>query len=204
MDKASLRDFYVDVVSFSMLINAGCTMVRCLELLKLNGRHPDTLRFFPEVQEKIAGGETLTRALAGSGGEWASPIVVVLVRAGEVGGVLDETLYRLADFYLQKVQNKPRSERAQVLWLFGTLLESGVPVLHICREISAVFENEDVKKAFLETVDNLKEGLRLSDCEGISSYFGPMVMQMLTIGEECGCLDLMCYKSSDLLEIMDE
>jgi type II secretory pathway component PulF len=205
MDKTGLRDFYVDVASFSTLINAGCAMVRCLHLLGENGCHPDTREFIPQVEEKVAGGETLTRALVKSGSEyWSAPIVITLVRAGEVGGVLDETLDRLANFYLAKLQGNAKSERAQAIWLFGTLIESGVPVLQACESVSGSFESEAIKLGFMEAKDILRGGGRLGDCERIVDFLGPIIMQMMAIGEECGCVDAMCFKAADLLDIMNE
>ncbi len=94
---------------FSTMINAGVSMVHSLAVLEEQAIH-NLKHIIREVSYQVEGGETLTRSLA------QFPLVfnnlfIGLVRAGEVGGVLDETLNRLATFLEEdlKLRRKVKS-----------------------------------------------------------------------------------------------
>ncbi len=85
---------------FASLIAAGVPIVQALTTLSLESPHP-TLRFAArEVRARVEAGESLAEAM-GRYPEAFPPMMVRLVAAGELGGFLEVTLRRIAQ-YLDK------------------------------------------------------------------------------------------------------
>jgi len=81
---------------FAALINAGVSLVRSLQALGEATPDPQFAAVVGDLQARLEGGETLSQAMHAQP-EWFSPLAISMVRAGEVGGVLDETMERWAD-----------------------------------------------------------------------------------------------------------
>jgi type IV pilus assembly protein PilC len=95
--RVSGRDLAVFCRQFATMIDAGVSLVRCLAVLEEQSGSARLRGIIREIQAAVESGETLSRALS----RWPkifNNLFVGLVRAGEVGGVLDETLNRLATF----------------------------------------------------------------------------------------------------------
>ena len=95
--RVSGRDLSIFCRQFSTMIDAGVSLVRCLAVLEEQSSSARLRQIIREIQGAVESGETLSRALT----RWPrifTNLFVGLVRAGEVGGVLDETLNRLATF----------------------------------------------------------------------------------------------------------
>lgn len=95
--RVSGRDLAIFCRQFATMIDAGVSLVRCLAVLEEQSGSARLRQIIREIQGAVESGETLSRALT----RWPrvfSRLFVGLVRAGEVGGVLDETLNRLATF----------------------------------------------------------------------------------------------------------
>lgn len=95
--RVSGRDLAVFCRQFATMIDAGVSLVRCLAVLEEQTTSAKLRMIVRQIQTAVESGETLSRALT----RWPSVftnLFVGLVRAGEVGGVLDETLNRLAAF----------------------------------------------------------------------------------------------------------
>ena len=82
---------------FATMINAGVSLVRCLSVLEKQSVNPKLKECIRDVQNRVEAGETLSRAMSHHPNIFNN-LCLGLVRAGEVGGVLDETLDRLAQF----------------------------------------------------------------------------------------------------------
>lgn len=81
----------------STLIDAGLPLVRSLSILR-NQLKPGALKdILGTVTQDVEGGNTFSEALAKHSKAF-SKLFVNMVRAGEVGGVLDKVLQRLAEF----------------------------------------------------------------------------------------------------------
>jgi type IV pilus assembly protein PilC len=95
--RVSGRDLAIFCRQFATMIDAGVSLVRCLAVLEEQTGSARLRQIIREIQGAVESGETLSRSLS----RWPrvfSNLFVGLVRAGEVGGVLDETLNRLATF----------------------------------------------------------------------------------------------------------
>ena len=82
---------------FATMINAGVSLVRCLSVLEKQSTNPKMKETIRDVQNRVEAGETLSRAMSHHPAIFSN-LTLGLVKAGEVGGVLDETLDRLAQF----------------------------------------------------------------------------------------------------------
>jgi type IV pilus assembly protein PilC len=82
---------------FATMINAGLAMVRCLDVLGVQTEDAQLKPIIVAVRREVEGGSTLAAAL-GKFPKVFSPLFVNMVRAGELGGILDDVLNRLAGF----------------------------------------------------------------------------------------------------------
>lgn len=104
------KQLMVATRQLSTLINAGLPLLRCLQVLQRQEKTPALHRAFAEIGESIQSGSTLAEGLAGHA-KIFNRLYINMVKAGEVGGVLDVVLLRLADFMekTQKIKSKVTS-----------------------------------------------------------------------------------------------
>lgn len=90
-----------DVTTFSRqisdLLRAGLPLVRCLDVISQQTSNPRMNRVIKAVDSDVQGGMAFCDALAKNSRVF-SPLYCSMVRAGEVGGMLDAVMERLADF----------------------------------------------------------------------------------------------------------
>lgn len=89
-----LSNFYRQMAD---LIGAGVPLVKALSIVKSQTENESLIRVLSQVNADVQGGETFAGALD-KHPKVFSRLVVALVRAGETGGMLDQTLARVADF----------------------------------------------------------------------------------------------------------
>jgi len=301
--KVKGKDLTMFCRQFATMINAGVTMVRCLAVLEQQTTSPNLKKIIREVQYSVEGGETLTRSLSRFPRVFNN-LFIGLVRAGEVGGVLDETLDRLAGFLEDDLKLKRKVKAAMTYpiivmslallivvglvtfivpkfmdlfkdfdvtlpgptqflitcsdfmtnpvndiiivatiivgviginriratktgrkyWdkmalkapVFGalthrialarfsrtmaTLMTSGVPILQALETVAGAIDNAILETAVLDARTAVREGQRLGEPLERSKMFPPMVIQMISVGEETGSLDSMLNKVADFYE----
>lgn len=302
--RVNLRHLSIFCRQFATMINAGVSLVRCLDVLEQQTSSPRLKEIIRDIEVEVEGGATLSRAMAKFPAVFSN-LSVGLVRAGEVGGVLDETLDRLATF-LEKDMELRRKVKASMTypvlvmivaigivtflvtfilpkfiklfeelgleedsfplptlilmrlsnfltskWYFAiaiivglfiatnrlkatktgkryfdimklrvpvfgslnhkiaiarfartlaTLLSSGVPILQAMETVAGTVDNDVISDAILLSRASIREGDTIADPLANSRMFPPMVVQMITIGEETGQLDNMLEKVADFYE----
>lgn len=82
---------------FATMINAGLAMVRCLDILSEQTEDKKLQQTLIQVRKDVEGGSTLSNALAKHPTVFSN-LYTSMTKAGEMGGVLDEVLERLANF----------------------------------------------------------------------------------------------------------
>ena len=82
----------------------------------------------------------------------------------------------------------------------STLLSSGVGILQAMETVSGTVSNDIISDAILEARARIREGDKIGEPLARSGLFPPMVVQMITIGEESGSLDPMLAKVADFYE----
>ena len=121
------RDLAVFCRQFATMIDAGVSLVRCLSVLEEQSGSARLRGIIREIQAAVESGETLSRALS----RWPrifNNLFVGLVRAGEVGGVLDETLNRLATFMEENERLKRKVKSAMTYPVLVLIFATGVVV----------------------------------------------------------------------------
>ncbi|NUP98270.1 MAG: type II secretion system F family protein [Armatimonadetes bacterium] len=304
--KVKAKDLAIFCRQFSTMMNAGVSLIRCLTVLEQQTQSYKLKECIRDLQAQVEAGESLSKAMQRHTKVFNN-LFIGLVRAGEVGGVLDETLERLAGFLErdQELRRKIKSamsyptmvmiaamgivlflvtfvlpkfiqlfkdlgvedfppmtaflisvsnfavqwviKRFYITWpiIFGfitlfkkwkstrsgkriydwcrlrvpvfgklthmisvgrfartlaTLLGSGVPVLSALETTAGTVDNEIISSAILDARTAIREGEEIAKPLGNSGLFPPMVVQMVSIGEETGALDQMLGKVADFYE----
>jgi len=97
------KDLVVFTRQFSTMISAGLPLVQCLDILSSQQPNPAFKKILSQIKGDVEGGSTFADAL-GKHPKVFDSLFVNLVAAGEVGGVLDNVLNRLA-VYMEKNEN---------------------------------------------------------------------------------------------------
>jgi type IV pilus assembly protein PilC len=286
------------------MIDAGVSLVRCLNVLAEQTANPKLKAIILDIQKEVEAGQTLSSAMRKYPRVFSN-LFVGLIRAGELGGVLEESLQRLSQFLEKDVELRRKVKSAMTypvivmvvaiaivaglvifilpkfMQLFidlgmkeddfpamtkmlmdfshfvgrnaipvaiglviffilfkmfvrtkfgkklydrfklnvpvfgvlnhkiclarfartlGTLLVSGVPILQALETVAGTVDNDVISEAVLEARTRIREGDRIGDPLQKSKYFPPMVVQMISIGEESGALDQMLTKIADFYE----
>ncbi len=302
--RVKLKDLSIFYRQFATMINAGVSLIRSLDVLEQQTSSYRLKTLLRDIESEVEGGASLSQAMTKYSGTF-SQLAIGLVRAGEVGGVLDETLNRLAIFiekdmdlrrkvksamtypvivlifatlivlllttyilpqFIQLFEDLGLEEdafplptlmlmRASVfirskwymalmiiaglvvvfnrvkatktgkrIWdmlalkmpVFGglthkiaiarfartlaTLMGSGVPILQAMETTAGTITNDLISDAVLAARANIRQGDTIADPLAASKQFPPMVVQMVTIGEETGQLDDMLEKVADFYE----
>jgi type IV pilus assembly protein PilC len=95
--KVSNKDLVVFTRQFSTMIDAGLPLVQGLTILAEQSENPTFKAILKEITKDVEGGSTLAEAMKKHPKIFDS-LFVNLVAAGEVGGILDTILRRLAQF----------------------------------------------------------------------------------------------------------
>jgi len=82
----------------------------------------------------------------------------------------------------------------------STLLSSGVGILQAMETVAGTVSNDIISDAILSARASIREGERIGEPLARSKMFPPMVVQMISIGEESGSLDPMLAKVADFYE----
>lgn len=295
-------DLSVMCRQFSTMIDAGVTLVRCLNVLSEQATNPKLKAILNDIQNEVEGGNTLSKALEKYPNVF-DRLFCGLVNAGEIGGALEESLQRLSQFLEKDVELKRKVKSAMTYpviimsfatlvvmglmtfvlpkfmglfkdlgikdlpvptavlqacsnfmlakwyWMivfiivffialklflktkvgrrvfdrlklkmpvFGklnhkvalarfartlsTLLSSGVGILQAMETVAGTVSNDIISDAILEARARIREGDKIGEPLARSGLFPPMVVQMITIGEESGALDPMLSKVADFYE----
>jgi type IV pilus assembly protein PilC len=104
------KELVIFTRQFSTMINAGLPLVQCLDILSSQQPNPTFKKVLAQIKQDVEGGSTFADAL-GKHPKVFDNLYVNLVAAGEIGGVLDTVLNRLA-VYMEKnesLKNKIKS-----------------------------------------------------------------------------------------------
>lgn len=139
--RSRLKDVMVFTRQFSVMINAGLSIVRCLEILEDQTKDPRLRAALQQGREDVSGGMSLADALARSPAVF-SDLYVSMLRAAEAGGILDSILSRLATYLEKEVELRERIKSAltyPAIILIFSMAMVGVLVFWILPKFSAIF-----------------------------------------------------------------
>src|SRR5437762_3628513 len=124
----SQKDIVIFTRQFATMIDAGLPLVQCLDIL---GTQLDNLAFrdvLMKVKNKVESGSTLADAL-GEHPKVFDTLYVQLVAAGEIGGILDTILNRLAQYIEKNEKLKQKVKGAMVYPSVVLIVAVGVTVV---------------------------------------------------------------------------
>ncbi len=299
--KIGTKDLAIFTRQFATMINAGLPIIQCLDTLAKQVTKENFRDVIAAVQKDVESGSTLAEGLA-KHKEVFPDLYVSMVEAGELGGILDVILLRLATF-LEKLDALKRKVQTAMMypsvvlviallatsfllifiiptfarlfsdfggelplptkivmvlsdflrtkwfliigvitgavWAFkkyrktekgkfktdqillnmpaigdivrkaavarftrtlGTLISSGVPILDGLNITAKTSGNQVVHDAIMATRSSIREGQTIAEPLRHSGVFPPMVVQMISIGEDTGALDNMLEKIADFYE----
>ena len=133
----SFGDLVVFSRQFATMVSAGLSLVNCLDVLKRQTASWKLQKTIEAVRNDIEEGLPLSEALSKHPKIFPS-LYVHLVHAGEVGGILDQTLERLA-LYLEKELQFKQNLRAAFAYPSIIFFTAMVAVIFLVTRIIPVF-----------------------------------------------------------------
>jgi type IV pilus assembly protein PilC len=148
---------------FATMIDAGLPLVQCLEILSSQGDNKAFNKILKDIKNYIEEGGTFSEALRRHPKVFDS-LYVNLVAAGEMGGILDTILQRLA-VYIEKRVKLARQVRGAMVYpsavflvAVGVLTIMLVWVIPAFQTMFADFGGEDQLPALTQFVIAISEG----------------------------------------------
>jgi type IV pilus assembly protein PilC len=133
------KDILVFTRQFSVMIDAGLPLVQALEIIGTQADNPAFRSVLLAVKAKVEAGSTFADALADHPKVFDT-LFVQLVRAGEIGGILDTILQRLGAYIEKNAKLKRRVKGAMVYPAVVLVVAVGV-VLALIGFVVPTFEN---------------------------------------------------------------
>ncbi len=136
--KATTKDLKTFTRQFATMIDAGLPLVQCLEILGTQSENKWFGAKLLEIKTLVEGGSTFSDALA-KYPKIFDELFVALIAAGEVGGILDTIMKRLAD-YIEKRERLQRKIKGAMVYPTGILIVSLGVVVVLLKWVIPTFE----------------------------------------------------------------
>jgi len=124
--KVKLKDLSIMARQFATMVNSGLSLLRTLTILSEQTANKELARVLAVVRNEVETGMALSAAL-GKHPRVFPPIMINMVRAGEVGGFLDSVMLQLATNFESEVKLRGKVKSAMTY-----------PVVVLCISIVAV------------------------------------------------------------------
>src|SRR5690606_16803646 len=111
--KVETKDLVVFTRQFATMIDSGLPLVQCLDILSSQQENKTFKDVLIRVKESVEGGSTFADALS-KHPKVFDQLYVNLVAAGEVGGILDTILNRLAAYIEKAMKLRKQVKGAMV------------------------------------------------------------------------------------------
>ncbi|HBT83521.1 MAG: pilus assembly protein PilC [Desulfuromonadales bacterium GWD2_61_12] len=112
--KVTTKDLVVFTRQFATMIDAGLPLVQCLDILSKQQENATFKKILTQIKESVESGSTFADALR-KHPQAFDDLYVNLVAAGEVGGILDTILSRLAA-YIEKAQKLKKQVKSAMTY----------------------------------------------------------------------------------------
>lgn len=154
--RATLRE--AQIVQFTQqlatLLGAGQPLDRALQILLDLPETDKAKRMLERIRDQVRGGTPLSDALEAEHGSF-SRLYVNMVRAGEAGGSLDDTLARLADYLERSAQLKSSVINAMIYpaFLVGmVLLSLMVLLIYVVPQFAPMFADMNIEMPLITKI----------------------------------------------------
>jgi type IV pilus assembly protein PilC len=125
--RVKLTDKSIFCRQFSTMIDAGVSLVRCLDVLSEQSASAKLRRVVMDLRAEVEAGNTLSKAMAKYPTIFDN-LFIGLVRAGEVGGVLEESLQRLSQFLEKDVELRRKVKSAMTYPAIVSVVAVGIVI----------------------------------------------------------------------------
>ena len=139
--RVKMKDIAVFSRQFAVMINSGLSLIRSLAILADQTENPELARILGEVRLDVEKGVSLSAAISRHPKVFTR-LYIAMVRSGEIGGVLDAVLMRLADTIEKQVELRRKVKSAMtypVVALSICLLISAAMLLFIVPQFKAIY-----------------------------------------------------------------
>jgi type IV pilus assembly protein PilC len=123
--KVKLTNLSVFCRQFSTMIDAGVSLVRSLDVLSAQTQDPKLKKILLDIGERVESGESLSRAMQRHPRTFNN-LFIGLIKAGEVGGVLEESLQRLSHFLEKDVELRRKVKSAMTYPVLVLIMATGI------------------------------------------------------------------------------
>lgn len=222
-----LRDLAAFSRRFATMVDSGISLVRCLAALE--ELPPPLGEASRNLRERVQIGHSLSESMRDRP-DIFSPCYSGLIRAGEVGGILEEVLERLAVLLVkewQLVRDRPQAEEPLFLfsgssgrppesWAGLTRYQRAMTLALFLEAFSAMLIAGVPILQVMELIRDLlprrqadqwmavrfavRNGSRSDAVMRQMAIFPQFVLEMVRIGEESGSLDRTLHKAAEVLE----
>ena len=296
-----LKDLAVMARQMSTMISSGLTLIRALSILAEQTENKVLGATLETVRTEVEAGSALSDAMARQGRIFP-PLMISLVRAGEAGGFLEQTLQSIAVSFEKDVKLRSTIKSAltypvavliiafvavvgmlifvvpifkqmfadlggelplptqflvvlseNMIWIgpllavgiigfsfwwrankneqrvmavvdplrlripvfgglfkkvaiarftrnFGTMIGSGVPILQSLKIVGETSGNYVIESALVKVAESVRQGKSISGPLALEPVFPSMVVQMISVGEDSGSLEIMLGKVADFYD----
>jgi type IV pilus assembly protein PilC len=300
-DKITMKDLAIMSRQMATMINAGLSLLRALNILAEQTENKALAKVLFQVRQDVEAGQSLSISL-GRHPVVFPPLMINMIKAGEVGGFLDQVLVSVAENYESEVKLRSKIKSAMTypvvvfamailatagmllfivpifadmfktlggelpaptqilvtmseimkiaapillvvgvifgIWWrkhkndlgvrekldplklkvpifgnlfkkvavarftrnFGTMIHAGVPILQALDIVGETSGNIVVEHAAKAVRDSVRNGQSLAAPLNEHPVFPPMVVQMITVGEDTGALDDMLHKIAEFYD----
>lgn len=159
----SSKELVVFTRQFCTMIDAGLPLVQCLEILSRQQENPYFKKCLTDVKESVESGSTFAESLK-KHPKIFDELYVNLVAAGEVGGILDTILNRLAAYIEKnlKLKKQVKSAMTYPLTIIGiATLVVGVILIFVIPAFESMFASFNSALPMpTQIVINMSRGLK--------------------------------------------
>ena len=110
--KVKLKDLAILSRQFATMINSGLSLLRALTILCEQTENKELQRVLLLVRTDVETGSALSQALAKHSPDIFPPLMVNMIKAGEVGGFLDSVLLQVAENFESEVKLRGKVKSA--------------------------------------------------------------------------------------------
>jgi type IV pilus assembly protein PilC len=125
--RVKLSDLAIFARQFSTMLDAGVSLIRCLDVLQAQTSNARLRKILMDLSARVESGESLSRSMARHPKAF-SQLIIGLIRAGEVGGVLEESLQRISGFLEKDVELRRKIRSAMTYPVIVLLAAIGIVI----------------------------------------------------------------------------
>lgn len=142
-DRIGLKDLAIMARQLATMVSAGLALIRALAILAEQTENKALTKVLQQVRSDVEAGVAFSSALA-KHSQVFPPLMINMVRAGEVGGFLDEVLVSVAENFEDEVKLRGKIKSAMtypvIVFIIAILAMIGM-LLFIVPVFSGMFES---------------------------------------------------------------